>query len=107
MFLLGALAYVPATLVATFLIGFAFAGIIVPAQTLMQQETPPALMGRISSTVMSVVFFAQVLGLVLSAVLGQALGVRAVFFLCAGLAAALAAGGHFFLAGSKPSRVRR
>lgn len=106
-FLLGALAYVPATLVATFLIGLAFAGIIVPAQTLMQQETPPALMGRISSTVMSVVFFAQVLGLVLSAVLGQALGVRAVFFLCAGLAAALAAGGHFFLAGSKPSRVRR
>lgn len=88
-FLLGALPYVPATVVATFTIGFAFAGIIVPAQTLMQQETPPALMGRISSTVMSVVFFAQVLGLVLSGVLGQALGVRAVFFLCAALAATL------------------
>jgi MFS family permease len=106
-FLLGALAYVPATICATLLIGFSFAGIIVPAQTLMQQETPPALMGRISSTVMSVVFFAQVLGLVLSAVLGQALGVRAVFFLCAGLAAALAAAGHFFLASSERSRPRQ
>jgi MFS family permease len=103
-FLLGALEYVPATVFATFLIGFAFAGIIVPAQTLMQQETPPALMGRISSTVMSVVFFAQVLGLVLSAVLGQALGVRAVFFLCAALAGGLAAAGHFFLATSARSR---
>ncbi|HEX6974126.1 MAG TPA: MFS transporter [Vicinamibacterales bacterium] len=102
-FLLGALAYVPATIGATFLIGFSFAGIIVPAQTLMQQETPPELMGRISSTVMSVVFFAQVLGLVLSAVLGQALGVRVVFFLCAALAAALAAAGHFFLASSARS----
>lgn len=101
-FLLGALPYVPATFLATFTIGFAFAGIIVPAQTLMQQETPPALMGRISSTVMSVVFFAQVLGLVLSGVLGQAIGVRAVFFLCAALAAALAAAGHFFLAAAKP-----
>ena len=99
-FLLGALAYVPATVFATFLVGFSFAAIIVPAQTLMQQETPPALMGRISSTVMSVVFFAQVLGLVLSAVLGQMLGVRAVFFLCAALAGALAAAGHFFLASS-------
>ena len=68
----------------------------------MQQETPHALMGRISSTVMSVVFFAQVLGLVLSGVLGQALGVRAVFFLCAALAATLAAAGHFFL-----SKARR
>ena len=102
-FLLGALPYVAATFLATFTIGFAFAGIIVPAQTLMQQETPPALMGRISSTVMSVVFFAQVLGLVVSGVLGQAIGVRAVFFLCAALAAALAAAGHFFLAAAKPS----
>ncbi len=101
--LLGALPYVPATVAATFTIGFAFAGVIVPAQTLMQQETPPALMGRISSTVMSVVFFAQVLGLVLSGVLGQVMGVRAVFFLCAGLAAALATAGHFFLASARPA----
>src|SRR5207237_7547353 len=53
--LLGALPFVAAALLATFTLGLAFAGIIVPAQTLMQQETPHALMGRISSTVMSVV----------------------------------------------------
>ncbi|OFW08696.1 MAG: MFS transporter [Acidobacteria bacterium RIFCSPLOWO2_02_FULL_67_36] len=96
--LLGALPFIAATLASTFLIGFAFAGIIVPAQTLLQQETPHELMGRVSSTVMSTVFFAQVLGLVLSGILGQLLGIRAVFFLCAALAAALAASGHFFLA---------
>ncbi len=105
-FLLGALAYVPVTVLATITIGFAFAGIIVPAQTLLQQETPPALMGRISSTVMSVVFFAQVLGLVLSGILGQLIGVRAVFFLCAALAVALAAAGHFFLASARPAAAR-
>ncbi len=95
--LLGAWPHVAVAFAGTFTIGLAFAAIIVPAQTLMQQETPQELMGRISSTVMSVVFFAQVLGLVLSGVLAEALGVRAVFVLCAALAVALALGGRLFL----------
>jgi MFS family permease len=95
--LLGALPYSGAALFAMFTMGFAFAGIIVPAQTLMQQETPPALMGRVSSTVMSVVFFAQLLGLILSGILAQIMGVRAVFFACAVFAWVLAASGHLFL----------
>ena len=44
----------PTAMLGCFTLGFTFAGVIVPAQTLMQQETPPALMGRISSTMMSV-----------------------------------------------------
>jgi MFS family permease len=96
--LLGAFPFIPAALVATFTLGFTFAGIIVPAQTLMQQETPHALLGRISSTVMSVVFFAQLLGLVLSGVLAELFGVRAVFFLCAAIAALLTAAGRWLLA---------
>jgi MFS family permease len=96
-FLLGALPYVPATVLATFTVGFAFAGIIVPAQTLMQQETPHALMGRISSTTMSVVTFAQLLGLLVSGVASQLLSVRAVFFLSALLSMLQAAFGHLFL----------
>jgi MFS transporter, DHA3 family, macrolide efflux protein len=97
--LLGALPFVPAALFATFTLGATFAGIIVPAQTLMQQETPHALMGRISSTVMSVVFFAQLLGLVLSGVFAQLLGVRAVFFLCAMIAWVLTVCGRLLLSG--------
>ena len=97
--LLGALPFVPAALFATFTLGVTFAGIIVPAQTLMQQETPHALMGRISSTVMSVVFFAQLLGLVLSGVFAQLLGVRAVFFLCAAIAWVLTGCGRLLLSG--------
>lgn len=95
--LLGAAPFVSAALLATFTLGFTFAAIIVPAQTLMQQETPHALMGRISSTVMSVVFFAQLLGLVLSGILAQMFGVRMVFFLCAVLAWVLTAAGRWLL----------
>ena len=54
-------------------------------------------MGRISSTMMSTVFFAQVLGLVLSGFLAQAFGVRAVFFLCAVLAWVLTGAGKLLL----------
>lgn len=95
--ILGALPFVSATMVATFTLGFTFTGIIVPAQTLMQRETPHALMGRISSTVLSVVFFGQLLGLILSGVLAQVLGVRAVFFLCAALAWVLTGAGKWLL----------
>jgi DHA3 family macrolide efflux protein-like MFS transporter len=95
--LLGALPWVAASMLACFTLGFTFAGVIVPAQTLMQKETPHALMGRISSTTMSVIFFAQLLGLVLSGVLANLLGVRAVFFLCAVLAWLLTGAGKLLL----------
>jgi MFS family permease len=95
--LLGALPWVAMSMLACFTLGFAFAAIIVPAQSLMQQETPPKLMGRISSTVMSVVFFAQLIGLALSGVLAQGVGVRAVFFLCAAIAWTLTGAGKLLL----------
>jgi MFS family permease len=95
--LLGAAPWAPASAFACFTLGFTFAGVIVPAQTLMQRETPPALMGRIASTSMSVIFFGQLAGLVLSGLLAQLVGVRAVFFLCAVLAWVLTGAGKWLL----------
>ena len=57
--LLGALPYAAATLAAAFTIGFALAAVVVPAQTLLQRETPHAMIGRVSSTNISVAFRAQ------------------------------------------------
>jgi len=95
--LLGALPWPAASMFACFTLGFMFSGVIVPSQTLLQRETPQALMGRISSTSMSMIFFGQLMGLVLSGVLAEALGVRAVFFLCAVLAWVLAGAGKLLL----------
>ena len=95
--LLGAVPHMIATLVATFVIGFAFAAIMVPAQTLIQRETPHDMLGRVGSTNASIVVLGQVLGLVLSGILAEAIGVRAVFFLCAALALALVGAGRLFL----------
>jgi MFS family permease len=96
-FLLGALVHPAATLLASFIIGFAFSAIMVPAQTLLQRETPHAMIGRVSSTNISVALLGQIIGLLMSSIFADLFGVRTVFVLCAGLAFVLAAGGKAFL----------
>jgi MFS family permease len=85
------------TLLGNFIIGFSVAGIIVPSQTLFQQATPPELMGRVGSAFMSIVFAAQIAGLILSGVLTRHIGVREVFALCAVLLLILMAAGRLWM----------
>jgi MFS family permease len=99
---LGTIPYASAAVAAMAIIGLAFSAIMVPAQTLLQRETPREMIGRVSSTNISMAFLAQILGLGLSGVLANRFGVRIVFFFCAGLAVALAAAGRLFLHTSQP-----
>jgi MFS transporter, DHA3 family, macrolide efflux protein len=92
--------FVPLTVsafVGCFLVGFSAAGIIVPSQTMIQQETPPELMGRVGSTTMSAVFGSQVLGLVLSGILAENTSVRKVFVLCTAMLVGLAIAGKLWM----------
>ena len=86
-----------ATIPALFVIGFAAGGVIVPSQTMIQEETPQAMLGRVGSTVMSFVFSAQIAGLVLSGVLANLTSVRRVFALCAVLLAVLLVAGKLWM----------
>ena len=89
--------HVWAALLADLVIGVAVAGIVVPANVLIQQETPPALMGRVGSTNMSIIFTAQILGLVLSGMFAEHIGVRHVFGYCAVLLVLLAGVGRLLM----------
>ena len=94
------LAFIPlaaSAILSCFVIGFAAAGIIVPSQTLVQQETPPELMGRVGSTLMSAIFTAQIAGLVLSGILAQYTSIRRVFLLCTIMLAALIVAGKLWM----------
>jgi MFS family permease len=99
--LLATIPTVATTILGCFLIGFAAAGVIVPSQTLVQQETPPELMGRVGSTLMSAIFTAQILGLVLSGILAQHTSIRGVFGLCTALLAALIVAGKLWMEPAK------
>ena len=85
------------TVFGCFFIGFSCAGIIVPAQTLIQEETPAALMGRVGSTTMSAIFSAQIAGLLLSGILAQHTSVRSVFALCTAMLAILIIAGKLWM----------
>jgi DHA3 family macrolide efflux protein-like MFS transporter len=73
------------TVAGCFTIGFACGGIIIPSQTMIQQETPQAMLGRVGSTVMSLIFSAQIAGLILSGILANHTSVRRVFAICAAM----------------------
>ena len=85
------------TILGCFTVGFSAGGIIVPSQTMIQQETPPAMLGRVGSTVMSLIFSAQIAGLVLSGVLANHTSVRRVFLICTVMLAVLIAIGKLWM----------
>jgi MFS family permease len=91
------LPHIWSTILGNLIVGFSVAGIIVPSQTLFQQATPPELMGRVGSTFMSIVFAAQIGGLVLSGILTQHTSVRHVFALCAAMLIVLMAVGKLWM----------
>ncbi len=93
---LAGLAHVWAAILGDLIIGTAVAAIVVPSNVLIQGETPPALMGRVGSTVMSLVFTAQILGLILSGQLANRIGVRHVFAVCAVMLLVLVVAGKLF-----------
>ena len=85
-------------------IGFAIAFVVVPTQTLMQQETPQHMLGRVSSSFMAVFSLSQLLGLVLSGSLADMIGIRRLFLYSAVLLAILTAGGYLWLSEDKPEQ---
>jgi MFS family permease len=97
--LLGGFHNIFSAALATFTMGFAISYVIVPAQTMSQQETPPAMIGRVSSTFLSLIALSQVLGLLLSGYAARELGIRALFMASAGVLALIAGAGYLLLRG--------
>jgi DHA3 family macrolide efflux protein-like MFS transporter len=97
--LLGAFRNTAMAALSTFTMGFGIAFVWIPAQTMSQQETPPPMVGRVSSTFMSLIAMSQVFGLLLSGYLAQRLGIRAVFIACAGVLAVISAAGYLLMRG--------
>ena len=102
--LLGGFHNIPMAAASTFMMGFAISFVLIPAQTMSQQETPPALMGRVSSTFMSLIALSQVLGLLLSGYLAERLGIRPLFLTSAAFVAIIACAGYVFMRGRGESR---
>jgi MFS family permease len=85
---------VSATAVGMLALGFFAAFIMVPSQTLLQQETPHELLGRVMSSLMSLLAMSQVLAMFVAGPVAQHAGIRNLYFASAAMLAAISAGGY-------------
>jgi MFS family permease len=82
-------------------LGFFAAFTMVTSQTLIQRETPQALLGRVSSTLMSVLAMSQVLAMIVAGPVAQQTGLRNLYFASAAMLAVIGTLGYRKLQGQK------
>jgi MFS family permease len=102
-FVMASVGHVAVAALGAFGIGAGAIFIIVPTQTLIQQETPAELVGRVSSSMWSVLSIAQLIGLIFSGSLAQTLGISNLFFASAAMLALFAFFGYFRLPKPAPA----
>ena len=61
-------------------LGFFAAFVMIPAQTLIQQETPQALLGRVASSLMSLVTMSQLAAMLVAGPVAQSAGIRNLYY---------------------------
>jgi len=88
--------------IGMFGVGVGAALIMIPSQTLIQAETPVEMVGRVSSSVWSLLSVAQVVGLIFSGSLAVRLGVVKLFYLSSAMLVAIAIFGFFRLQSRTP-----
>jgi MFS transporter, DHA3 family, macrolide efflux protein len=85
-------------------VGFFAAFVMVCAQTLIQQETPQELLGRVSSTLLAI---AQVLALFGAGPVAESAGVLNLYFLSAAALVAISALGYWKLQTTKRAEAAK
>jgi MFS family permease len=77
------------TAVGMLLLGFGAAFIMITSQTMMQRETPKEMLGRVSSALMSLMAFAQVIAMFAAGPVAERLGIRNLYFASAAMLLAI------------------
>jgi DHA3 family macrolide efflux protein-like MFS transporter len=81
--ILAALSSVVATVVCSFGLGLSVACVLIPSQTLMQEESPQSMLGRVSSTSMSLMTAAQLCAFLIAGTVASWVGIRNLYYLVA------------------------
>jgi len=80
-FILTAFGKVWMTLVCCLILGIGVAAVLVPSQTLIQEETPPEILGRVSSTSMSLITVAQLISFLAAGRIAGWIGIQNLYYL--------------------------
>lgn len=73
----------PTAILCSLSLGFAVSFVMVPSQTLVQEESPQAILGRVSSTSLSLMTLAQIVGVSIAGKMADWMGIRNLYLLLA------------------------
>lgn len=95
-FLLAQSSKAPSALLCSLTLGLAVSSVLLPSQTLMQEETPQDMQGRVSSTAIALLTVSQLVGVSIVGKVADRIGIRQVYELVALLLALTAVLGYAF-----------
>ena len=78
-------------------LGFSVALIMIPAQTLLQEETPRDMLGRVSSSLWSVLSLAQIGAMLIAGPVAQSMGIRNLYYGSGVVLLLIAGSGYLYL----------
>jgi MFS family permease len=94
--ILAALSSVPATTACSLGLGLSVACVLIPSQTLLQEESPSAILGRVSSTSMSLMTAAQLASFLIGGAVASWIGIRNLYYLVALALILIAIAGYWY-----------
>ncbi|PYP90215.1 MAG: hypothetical protein DMF61_00465 [Blastocatellia bacterium AA13] len=81
--LLAFIGTITAGLIGSAMLGVGLGYVLVPSQTILQEDTPSELLGRVSSTAFSLISATQVIAFMLSGTVANAMGIKFVYYIIA------------------------
>ncbi len=93
-------------LVASLGLGLAAAAVFIPSQTLLQEETPPAMLGRVSATFTTTITVAQLLGILGAGRLTELAGIRRLYYAVSAIMFCVGLAGYAWVRGWRPADPR-
>jgi len=83
-------------LVGALALGVSAAYVLIPGQTLMQEETPHEILGRVSSTSMSLVTVCQLMSFLVAGAIASVIGIRNLYYIVAAILVAIGTAGYVY-----------
>ena len=93
-------------LAAALSLGISAAYVLVPGQTLMQEETPHEILGRVSSTSMSLVTVCQLMSFLVAGAIASVIGIRNLYYIVAAVLVTIGAGGYIYARSNRLAEVK-
>ena len=81
--IMAALSKVAVVVACSLLLGLGVAYVLVPSQTLIQEETPHEMLGRVTSTSMSLMTVAQLFSFLVAGAIAGSIGIRNLYYVVA------------------------